>query len=166
MDSELLDNSLSDDSNINGGSERDNRFASSLTYAQIFEDKFPYYLSIGMTEEQYWDKDSQLAKYYRKAEELRKERMNEEAWLQGMYVYDALIRISPILRAFAKKSAKPEEYVEEPYPITEKKIEEVKIKKEEANKQKAMRYMQAYMVGNNKRFKDGGELNVHNNRKS
>ena len=105
-----------------------------------------------MTEEQYWDRDCCLVKFYREAEELRKERFNQEAWLQGMYIYDALARVSPILHAFAKKGTKAQPYVEEAYPINKKTMEDAKTKKEKAKSQKGMRYMQAYMVANNKRF--------------
>ena len=59
-----------------------------------------------MTFEQYWEQDCLLVKYYREAEEIRRERKNQEMWLQGMYYYDALMRVSPILRAFAKKVKK------------------------------------------------------------
>lgn len=107
-----------------------------------------------MTEEQYWDKDCTLTKYYRKAEEIRKERINQEAWLQGMYVYDAIIRIAPVLHAFAKKGTKPQPYVEEAYPINKKSVEDAKLKKEKEKAQKGVRYMQAYMVANNKRFEE------------
>ena len=129
-----------------------NRFASPRPYTDIFNQKFPYYLSIGMTEEQYWDRDCCLVTFYREAEELRKERFNQEAWLQGMYIYDALARVSPILHAFAKKGTKAQPYVEEAYPISKKTMEDAKTKKEKAKSQKGMRYMQAYMVANNKRF--------------
>lgn len=105
-----------------------------------------------MTEEQYWDRDCCLVKFYREAEEIRKERFNQEAWLQGMYFYDALARVSPILHAFAKKGTKAQPYVEEAYPINKKTMEDAKAKKEKAKSQKGMRYMQAYMVANNKRF--------------
>lgn len=135
-----------------------NRSASPCPYTDIFNDKFPYYLSIGMTEEQYWDRDSCLVKYYRQAEELRRERVNQELWLQGMYFYDALARVSPILHAFAKKGTKAQPYVEEAYPINKKKMEDVKVKKEKAKSEKGVRYMQAYMVKNNQRFaKKGSE---------
>ena len=86
---------------------------SPFPYTEAFYQQFPYYLSIGMTAEQYWDDDATLAYYYRKAEELRKERRNEEFWLQGMYVYDAISRLTPVLHAFAKKGTKPQPYVEE-----------------------------------------------------
>ena len=51
---------------------------------------FPFYLSIGMTYEQFWENDPSLAKYYREADKLRNERKNTDAWIQGMYIYDAV----------------------------------------------------------------------------
>lgn len=138
---------------VNKGSERENRSAPP-SYSEIFLAKFPYYLSIGMTEEQYWDRDSTLVKSYRKAEELRKERVNQEMWLQGMYIYDAISRLSPILRAFAKKGTKAQPYVEEAYPINKKTVEEAELKKEKAKSEKGLRYMQAYMVQANKQLQE------------
>lgn len=152
----MVSDSLSNGKSADEGSERENRSASPFPYTDIFYDKFPYYLSIGMTEEQYWDRDSTLVKYYRQAEDLRKERVNQEMWLQGMYVYDALARISPILHAFAKKGTKAQPYVEEAYPINKKQVEDVKTKKEKAKSNKGLQYMQAHMVKNNKRFQQKG----------
>lgn len=153
MDSELLDSSLSYmETDVNVGEDG---FASTspFKYTEIFYKQFPYYLSIGMTEEQYWDRDCLLTKYYRKAEELRNEKFNQQAWLQGMYFYDSLARISPILHAYAKKGTKAQPYVEEPYPITKKAQKESKIKKEEINRQKGLRFMETFMIRNNERFK-------------
>ena len=59
-------------------------------YAEAFRRYFPYYLSIGMTETQYWDGPATLTKDYREAEEMRAARMNDMAWLQGLYFYEAL----------------------------------------------------------------------------
>lgn len=128
----------------NGG-ERKNRSAP-FSYAEVFDAKFPYYLSIGMTEEQYWDRDCTLTRAYRKAEELRRERANQEMWLQGMYVYDAISRLTPILHPFAKKGTKAQPYAEEPYAITKKTAQEAKQRKEKAAAEKGLRYMQAYMA--------------------
>ena len=94
-------------------------------------------------------------KFYREADKLRRERVNQEMWLQGMYFYDALARIAPILHAFAKKGTKPKPYVEEPYPINKQMMDDAQEKKEKAKSQKGLRYMQAYMTANNKRFKEG-----------
>lgn len=156
MDSELLASSLSEDVDLKE-SRRKIYSSTSTPYTNVFIKRFPYYLSIGMTEEQYWDKDCLLTKYYREAEELRTEKANQMAWLQGMYIYDALARISPILRAFSKKGTKAQPYPEEPYPIGRKSVEDSKNKKEKENYDKAKRYMEAYMVQYNKKLEKESE---------
>ena len=150
MDSELVSSSLS----ATGGSEL-NSSAPSITYTEKFYELFPYYLAIGMTYEQYWEGDCTLAKYYRKADEIKKERRNEELWLQGMYIYEALCDVSPVLHAFAKKGTKPQPYSEKPYVITE--AQQKRAEEERARKiaEKGKRLMEALMASTNKRF--GGE---------
>lgn len=98
--------------------------ASLLTYTEQFEELFPYYLSIGMTYEQYWDGDCWLPKYYREAEELRTRRDNQMAWLTGRYVYDALCAVSPILHAFAKNGTTAHPFLKKPYPSSIKEVRE------------------------------------------
>lgn len=131
-----------------------NTSTSPFPYTDIFYKQFSYYLSIGMTEEQYWDKDCLLVKYYREAEELRNEKLNQQAWLQGMYIYDALNRVAPILHAFAKKGTKAQPYVEQAYPISKRSAQEAKENEEKVKAQKGIRFMEAYMVQNNKRFEE------------
>lgn len=141
----MVNNSLSDDEIADKGSERENRSAS-LSYSEAFYKHFPYYLSIGMTEEQFWDKDCTLVKYYREAEKLRRERVNEDMWIQGAYIYEVVSRISPILHAFAKKGTKAKPYLDAPYNITGKSKEEETLRKEKANSQKGLRYMEQFMA--------------------
>lgn len=107
-----------------------------------------------MTEEQYWDGDCTLTRYYRKADDLRTERVNREMWLQGMYIYDAVSRLSPILRSFAKKGTKAEPYPNEPYPLNQKSVEEVKEKKAKSSMDKGKRYMEMYKAKSEKYFKE------------
>ena len=123
------------------------------SYTSVFYDHFPYYLSIGMTPEQYWDDDPMLAKYYRKADEIRRKRRNEELWLQGMYIYEALCDVSPVLHAFAKRGTKPAPYSDHPYALTVTDREEEKKIKERHEREKARQYMEARMAEINKRFK-------------
>ena len=124
----------------------------SNSYTTKFYEVFPYYLAIGMTPEQYWDGDPMLTKYYRQAEEIRQKRKNQELWLQGMYIYEALCDVSPILHAFAKKGTKPSPYPDQPYSLTTKEIEEEKKLREKRDREKARRYMEAKMAKLNKRF--------------
>lgn len=113
MDSELVSGSLF----MNVGSERKRH--SLFTYTDQFYEVFPYYLSIGMTYDQFWNDDPTLVRYYRKADEIKTERANTELWLQGLYVYEAICDVAPILHAMAKKGTKPHPYPEKPYAITE-----------------------------------------------
>ena len=122
MDSELVSSSLSTTEEVGQKGS-----PSSFTYTEKFYELFPYYLSIGMTLDQYWDGDSTLVKYYRKAEEIRNEKRNQELWLQGMYVYEAICDVSPILHAFAKKGTKPTPYSAKPYPLNAKQIKQNEV---------------------------------------
>lgn len=122
------------------------------SYREKFEELFPYYLSLGMTEEQYWDRDSQLAVSYRKAEELRLSRTNQELWLQGAYFYEAITRASPLLHAFAKKGTKPVPYLAEPFAISEKQAEYQQEEKEKKVYDKGKALMEGFMAKHNKKF--------------
>ena len=124
----------------------------SNSYTTKFYEVFPYYLSIGMSPEQYWDDDPALARYYRKADELKQSRRNQELWLQGMYIYEALCDVSPIMNAFAKKGTKPKPYTDHPYPLSVKEIDAEKKLQERREREKARRYMEAQMAKLNKRF--------------
>lgn len=117
-------------------------------------EQFPYYLSIGMTGAQYWDGDPLLPKYYRKAEKLRLERQNENAWLQGMYIYDALSRLTPVLQAFPKKGAKPKPYPSEPYPLSREKRKAQQQRHDEMVASKGLARMESFMQKFNKQFEE------------
>ena len=147
MDSELVSSSLS--TTEEGGRQGS---PSSFTYTEKFYEFFPYYLSIGMTYEQYWEGDCTLVKYYRKAEELRNEKRNQELWLQGMYVYEAICDVSPILHAFAKKGTKPAPYSTKPYPLTNKQVKRDAEEKQRKLAEKGKRFMEAMAASINKKY--------------
>ena len=75
-------------------------------------------MSYGMTYDEYWYGSPYRAKFYREAYEIQIKRKDEEFWMQGMYIYDALCRVSPILHAFSKSGTKPLPYPEKPYTST------------------------------------------------
>ncbi len=100
------------------GGELLNSSSSKVSYTEQFYEHFPFYLAIGMTYDQYWNDDCLLVKYYRKAHELGKQQRNQELWMQGLYIYEALCDVAPILHAFAKPGTKPLPYSEKPYPLT------------------------------------------------
>lgn len=94
---------------------------------------------MGMTEEQYWDRSPQLAVAYRDAYRLQRKLQNEQAWLQGLYVFDAFAVV--LANAFSKRGARKQNYLDKPIdilPLTEEeraqKIEEENCKMQEAMK--------------------------------
>lgn len=129
---------------VSGGSEHNVR-SPFLTYTEQFYEVFPYYLSIGMTYDQYWNDDPTLVIYYRKADEMRIERKNQELWLQGMYIYEALCDVAPIMHAMAKKGTKARPYTEQPYAITEKQRRREIEEKERKVANKGKRMMEMFM---------------------
>lgn len=114
------------------------------SYTDIFEQLCPYYMSIGMSYDEFWDDDVSKVKAYRKAYELQEKRKNQEFWLQGMYFYEALCDASPLFRFTMKKgSIKPEPYAKEPFPIT---ASEVRERKEREAREKEERMKAAFAV--------------------
>jgi hypothetical protein len=134
------------------GSGGDVTAAPLKTYTEKFEELFPYYLSIGMTERQYWDGDCRLTVSYRKADEFKTNKRNQEMWLQGAYMYEALCRASPLLHAFAKKGTKAEPYLAEPFAITEKQAEYKREAKDKKTFDKGKAMLEGFMARHNKKF--------------
>ena len=126
-----------------------------LTYTERFERLFPFYLSIGMTYEQYWDGDPMLVKAYRKAYEIKREVDNETLWLQGMYIYEALCCVAPILHAFSRVK-KPLPYRSFPYPVKSE-ISKARVERQQrTSDEKAKNSMEMFMVQFNKKFAEKG----------
>ena len=98
------------------------------------------YMMYGMTYEQYWDGPAELVKYYRKLHALRAAQRNQELWVQGRYIYDALCAAAPIFNPLSKESA-PREYVKEPYPLTAAEATARRKRDEEAEAQKLKDYL-------------------------
>lgn len=87
---------------------------------------------MGMSYEQFWEQDCLLVIPYRKAYMIRQENQNRFAWLQGMYIYEALCDVSPVLHAFAKSGTKVRPYPDKPYEFESPK----KKRKAELNAEK------------------------------
>lgn len=105
-------------------------------------------MSIGMSYDEFWNGDVHMVKAYRKAYELREKRRNQELWMQGAYIYEALCDASPLFRFTMKKGViKPEPYVKEPYPITAADVRE-RQEREAKAKQERMKAQFAAFVEN------------------
>ena len=107
------------------------------TFHEEFKKLCPFYISIGMTYNQFWFEDVELTRIYLEAYKLKQKREAEESkwkiWEQGLYIYEALCDVSPILRAFSKVK-KPLPYPSKPYGIEE--FEDKKTKRKRRNRKK------------------------------
>lgn len=152
MDSELVTGSESEQG-------RNSSRCSSLrtSYTESFERLCPYYISIGMTYDQFWNQDSTMVIAYRRAHEMKLEEDNFRMWLQGRYVYDALCCVAPIFRAFSK-AKKPIDYHDQPFMLKTTYSEMRKKQQEQDSDQKARAMLESFAVSFNKKFleKKGG----------
>lgn len=96
-------------------------------------------MSYGMSYDEYWYGSPYRAKFYREAKKISIQQKDEELWMQGVYIYDALCRVSPILHAFSKSGTKPLPYPEKPFlaQLHEQQNEEEKEKMVENERLKA-----------------------------
>ena len=151
MDGELVTDLSSDDFTGDGGVK--GRQSLVLRYGKKFEELCGYYMSIGMSYRDYWDGDSTMVKYYRQADELRKERRNAALWLQGIYFYEALLNASPVLNPLSSRK-KPFPFRDSPIPLTEAE----KTRLDEIDKQKRLEAgreaMRAMMIAFNEKFEE------------
>lgn len=86
-----------------------------ISLTKTFEELCPIYMSYGMTYDEFWYKSPYRTKFYLDSHKLKVKQRDEEMWMQGMYIYEALCDVSPILHAFSKKGTKPLRYSEKPY---------------------------------------------------
>ena len=103
----------------------------------MFREAFPMYLAIGMTYEEFWEKESWLVKSYRDAEKIRKDEKNYFAWLSGIYTLQALQTGVPVmLTGIAKQTVHLPEFPNRPIDFTRANEEEQERKKMELNRAK------------------------------
>lgn len=105
-----------------------------------------------MSYEEFWEMDCELARYYRRAAQIRQDLKNQDAWIQGAYIYEALVKVAPILRAFAKKGTKAEPYRTEPFDLYSKGSPREKEAVAEKRDTQAKAYMEAFAIATNKKF--------------
>lgn len=127
------------------GSELLNAPTQRKTETEIFEEAFPFYLAIGMSYAEYWEGDPSLTRYYRKAYLIKQEQFNHNAWLQGMYIYDAVSSV--VYNALKKKTDPKRNYTEKPYDfnINKEKTEAEKAKEVEIEQEKAAVWMENFV---------------------
>ena len=119
-------------------------------FTETFEECFPFYLAIGMSSAEYWEGDPSLTRYFRKAYKIKQDENNRNAWLQGVYIYDAVS--TAIYNALRGKNTKVAEYAKQPYNFGNKEKSELeKAKEVEAEQAKAAVWMENFVKINQKR---------------
>ena len=111
--------------------------ASPQSFTEFFELACPIYMAMGMSYEQFWDGDVRLVKAYREADAIRRRRKNEELWLEGVYMAEALS--ATVGNMFSKGNK--HQYPSEPLPIT---VEEQNARREREEKAKMERMKAAF----------------------
>lgn len=129
--------------------------SSPYSFTSIFEKHLPYYLSMGMPYDLFWYGEPKAVISFRKARELEIDNQNTMAWLQGMYIYQALCNVSPIFRDFAKKGTKPIPYPNEPYALNDS-SDEMKENKEMKLYEKQKASLNLWVSKTNAYFKQKG----------
>lgn len=98
---------------------------------KLFEEQCPIYMAYGMEYNDFWYGDAYLTKFYRESHKLKVKQKDEELWMQGMYIYEALCDVSPILHAFSKKGTKPLPFSEKPYLFNSEQLKSEEEKEQE-----------------------------------
>ena len=104
------------------------------TFTEFFDEMFPAYLAMGMTWTQFWIDEPELTVAYRKSEMIKRRRKNEELWLEGIYVAEALS--ATVGNMFTK--GQKHQYPAEPFPITADEQQE-RREREERNRMERMK---------------------------
>lgn len=109
---------------------KDKSLVESASLTKLFEKACPIYMSFGMSYHDFWYGPAFMTTFYKDAHKLRLRQQDENNWMLGMYVYEAILDCSPILHAFSKKGTKPLPYAEKPY-LMEKLQEKTEAEKEQ-----------------------------------
>lgn len=120
-------------------------------YSEIFDECYPFYLSIGMSSEEYWNGDAERTIAYRKAFKMKQESANHEAWLHGLYVYDAVMSA---LTHLSDKKSSHQTYTVKPYSFTPDEVEKERENKKIEAEAQAEVWMKSWVSATQKMFKD------------
>lgn len=123
---------------------------------KLFEKACPIYMSFGMSYHDFWYGPAFMTTFYKDAHKLRLRQQDENNWMLGMYVYEAILDCSPILHAFSKKGTKPLPYAEQPY-LSDKLSEKTTAEIEQERENERLRFilqMNNWFKATTKRFEN------------
>lgn len=102
--------------------------------SSIFERECGYYLHLGMSLEDYWDGDPEIVRWYRDKERQDLEHENWLAWLNGRYIYETMLAVSPAIKAFVK-NPRPVPYMQKPHELFKAEGKELEMRKQQEMQQ-------------------------------
>lgn len=141
---------------------------SPFAYTRFFEDALPYFMVMGMSPQEFWEGDASLARAYRQAYDMKMDTefniRNEQAWIQGMYIYATLLKISPLFSSFADSKTKYGDYMDKPFDFGQTEDEEVSEEiQEQRERDKNLARMRGWVANFDHKFgnmKEQGESNA------
>ena len=83
-----------------------------MSFTELFTELCPMYIAYGMTYEQFWFGDPWMVRAYAQSYLLKRKIENENAWIQGAYIANA-VTVS-IANTFGKKKV---DYIKQPMDI-------------------------------------------------
>lgn len=122
----------------------------------FFEKECPKYMAYGMSFHDFWYGPADMVIFYREAYKIKMKQLDENNWILGMYVYEAILDCSPILHAFSKKGTKPLPYAEKPYLMDKlrEKTQEEKDQEKENERLKAIVHFNNWFTATRKQFEN------------
>lgn len=127
---------------------------------KLFEKACPIYMSYGMSYDDFWYGPAFITTFYKDANKLRIRQQDENNWMLGMYVYEAILDCSPVLHAFSKRGTKPLPYAEKPYladKLETKTKEQIRREKEQEQENERLKFivqMNNWFRATNNQFKN------------
>ena len=100
-----------------------------------------------MSSEEYWEGNPSLPQYFLKAYKMRQEQLNHEAWLHGLYVYDAMISAMTHL---SDKKSEHKDYATKPYSF--EKSNEEELQEKELAEAQAEVWMKSWVSATQRQF--------------
>ena len=147
------------DGNVSkGDSDEDKNKVAFQSMSEAFRKVFPRYLAIGMSYEEYWEKESWLVKSYREAQKEKRTEKDYYAWLNGIYVLKALQTGVPvILNGIAKQVVTLPEFPDRPIDFSENRKKEQEKKQMELQRAKMQEMAEAFNRTFRKKHKDNNQ---------
>ena len=124
------------------------------SFTEVFEEMCPYFMSIGVTYEQFWYGDFDICKYALKAEKLRNVKKNNDFWWNSLYIFRALLDASPAFHDFGSGDEVKIKPLDRPLPLTQEEAEEREQQKIRENQEMMMDYLLSYAERHNQQLKE------------